>query len=533
MPVGVKDVKDKYVLPLNERQSGTHHTALRYTVVLYLNTTIVKNGRRFGNLRGPATLSWDTRLTWDGQGRASPVGITAEGRSRLTSDSKRRLLTKLVKPQAMSVDPQTGAMVADDTVMEQDAFGILIAGDLCPRNRTEPLILAGRSKEILADVLPILAGSSLSAVNLETPLTRAETPIPKSGPNLKVDPACLHIVTEAGFDVASCANNHIGDFGPQACLDTLACVRDHGIRTVGAGEDLADARRPAIVEQNGCRVAFLAFAENEFGGATRTAAGANPLHPLRNLQDIRAVCGEADITIVLIHGGNEHNPVPSPRMQSTYRAFAAAGASAVVAGHTHCPQGIEFWNGTPIIYSLGNFLFDEPAPGKNSNALWWVGYLVRLRFVGSRACGVDVFPYTFAPDATRIRAYQGAQRTGFLQYLDFLSQILQHAEATQRYWDAWCAIMGPRFIPLLSRLRDWPTDMTDEKQLSDLLVVRNLHTCEAHCELLTSYLRMAVEDRLEAAADYIPRIKDLQAGRIPGSDRGFLDPGIDPMTSDE
>ena len=140
-----------------------------------------------------------------------------------------------------------------------------------------------------------------------------------------------------------------------------------------------------------------------------------------------------------MHGGNEYNPVPSPRMVKTYRAFAEAGASAVVAMHTHCPQGIEIHNGIPIIYSLGNFLFDIPEP---EDSLWWKGYMVNISFNKNKASDLEIIPYTFGPDDSQIRLLKDGEREGFLRYISYLSEIIGDDKELEHFWQGWCAMRG-------------------------------------------------------------------------------------------
>ena len=180
------------------------------------------------------------------------------------------------------------------------------------------LAISGRSRKVFCEIHSEVARSDLFVVNLEAPLTNTGSPVAKSGPNLRCDPRCVELLRAGGVDVAVCANNHIGDFGPAAVMETFQQSARNDIATVGAGASLAEARRPLIVEKNGQCIAFLAFAENELCTATEDSAGSSPLNTLRNIRDISAAAQEADTTVVLIHGGNEHCPVPSPRMVQLY-----------------------------------------------------------------------------------------------------------------------------------------------------------------------------------------------------------------------
>lgn len=395
---------------------------------------------------------------------------------------------------------------------------VLVAGDLCPWGRTEEAILRGQERDILADMQTVLSEKDLSIVNLEAPLTPQVSPIPKTGPNLRADPGAAALVTAGGFDVAACANNHIGDHGAQGVLDTLHVLRDNGIAALGAGENAGRAAAPLFFERKGLRIALLAFAEHEFGTATADSPGSAALDPLANIAQIRDAAARADAVLVLVHGGNEFNPVPSPRMKQTYRAFAEAGASAVIGGHTHCPQGIENWKGVPIVYSLGNFLFDwQP----EWSGLWYHGMVVRIRIAAGGALSLTSLPYSFSRDARRVTPLSGVDREAFLKYLERISGILVDDPRAQRFWEGWCVMKGMDGIGWIQRFA-YPFDRSDPDKVFTALAARNIFTCEAHCETTRQFLRLVEENRVEEAGAVIPQIKELQntAWRVPDSTEG-------------
>jgi Putative enzyme of poly-gamma-glutamate biosynthesis (capsule formation) len=400
-----------------------------------------------------------------------------------------------------------------ESTESKNAVKILFTGDLCPIGRTEKLIFRGKSNEILSGIYQILSDKDLLVVNLESPLVESGFPIKKSGPNLKLLPVCVEFLKAAGVDVACLANNHIGDYGADAVIDTIEVLKKNGIKTAGAGACLEDARKPLIIELKGKRVAILAYAENEFGIADLNIPGSSPLDPIDNIKQIRKVSTEAEIIIVVIHGGNEYNPMPSPRAVKTYRAFAENGASLVVAMHTHCPQGIEIYNGTPIIYSLGNFLFDWPMPGMAppDENFWWKGYMASISFEGEKASRVEAIPCTFGPDASCVKALEYAEKEGFLVYLDYLSKLIADEKELNLLWYGWCALKGPQWLKDLEGA-GYPPERMDEESLMKCLDARNAFTCESHNELTSTYLRMICENKVGMGVEQIQRIERLQKG---------------------
>ena len=385
---------------------------------------------------------------------------------------------------------------------------LLIAGDCCPRNECEELVISGKSADIIADVKLLLEDCDLSMVQFETPLSNNGEAIYKAGPNIRVAPECVSFIKECGFDITALANNHIGDYGPEPVMDTIKVLDDNGIKHMGAGKNLENARRPLFVEKNGLRLAFLNYAENEFGGATRTSPGASTLEPCVNIGQIREVSQHADITLVIVHGGNEFNPVPSPRMKKTYRAFVDAGADAVVNIHAHCPQGIELWNGAPIIYCPGNFYFDSNfdfCP----KTMWTIGYMVKLKLDKNGAFALSVYPYNIELDGSKINLFTGEKKEKFNAYLAEISAIIKDEDKADRMFEAWAAGHGRNFLQYYAPFVDTGSFDKDPKELPTSPAARNLLTCEAHNELFTTHMRLYLDRRLDEAKKLIPEIERL------------------------
>jgi poly-gamma-glutamate capsule biosynthesis protein CapA/YwtB (metallophosphatase superfamily) len=142
---------------------------------------------------------------------------------------------------------------------------IIVGGDTCPIGRNRGLFEVGDARALLDDLLPEFEQADLSIVNLECPLIRKESPILKEGPVLGAPEACVNGLKAMGVDVAGLANNHIMDHGAQGLRTTIGALQEHGIAHVGAGENLAEARKILVREIKGVRIGILAMAEHEFG----------------------------------------------------------------------------------------------------------------------------------------------------------------------------------------------------------------------------------------------------------------------------
>jgi poly-gamma-glutamate synthesis protein (capsule biosynthesis protein) len=388
---------------------------------------------------------------------------------------------------------------------------LAVAGDCCPWQDTITDISAGKSSEILKAVQPFLDKSDLSIVQWESPLTNSVTPKAKSGATVKCPPECVEFIKAAGFDVALLANNHIGDFGSESVIETIDILNKKDIKHVGAGKNITDAAKPLFLQRRGFKIGIVNIAEHEFGIAANDKAGFAPLEPLETIKIIKAVSEKTDICLVIVHGGNEYNPIPSPRMVRNSRAFAEAGADAVINIHTHCPQGIELWKGVPIIYSTGNFFFPSPWMNFKRQDFWWTGYLPRISFDKKGAFSIEITPYTFSPNPWKIEPFDRKRKGNFCKYLAIISAIIENDGELHEYFDAWCLQMGSATISLIKNLvSSWPIDYTVDSQVEKMLPLRNLLTCEAHSEMISNFIQMIVEYRIADAKKYSKKLQKLR-----------------------
>ncbi|MFQ3535597.1 MAG: CapA family protein [Aggregatilineales bacterium] len=221
-------------------------------------------------------------------------------------------------------------------------------------------------------VAELLRNADLTVGNLECVLSNLGVPARKRYP-LRCAEA-LEALRWAGFDVLSLANNHAMDFSGQALLDMISRLNNVGIATVGAGANLRQARRPAVVLRNGVRIAFLGyvnvpqdgppfFFRNDLTAATETSAGvawanADSEGVAMIQADVRAAHELADVVIVLLHAGIEYSRTPNAVQRTLAYAAIDAGAAAVIGAHPHVLQGMQQYKNGLIAYSLGNFVFD-------------------------------------------------------------------------------------------------------------------------------------------------------------------------------
>lgn len=194
-------------------------------------------------------------------------------------------------------------------------------------------------------------------------------------------------LTYAGFDIVTLANNHANGEGQTVFADQRRLLSNAGILHCGGGDSLAEATTPAIKAAKGMRVAILSYDNIMPQGpfATETSWGLAPINVDTLPADLAAARRQADLVIPYFHWGIEYTKDPTSYQQGVARAAIDAGADMVLGNHPHWTQAIERYNGKLIIYSMGNFVFDqdwseETLEGMLLHLYWRAGKLVSVRF---------------------------------------------------------------------------------------------------------------------------------------------------------
>ena len=173
----------------------------------------------------------------------------------------------------------------------------------------------------------------------------------------------------AGFDVLTLANNHSGDYGRDALLDTIRYTRAAGMKTIGAGANATIAMRPALVEAGGVRIAFLGFSDiNPLGfSATTTTPGTARADPEAMARAVRAARRHADVVVCFMHWGVELHGAPDSRQGQLASACIGSGAQVVLGAHPHVLGPVlRPTSRTLVAWTLGNFVF--PSSGVTSRS---------------------------------------------------------------------------------------------------------------------------------------------------------------------
>jgi poly-gamma-glutamate capsule biosynthesis protein CapA/YwtB (metallophosphatase superfamily) len=266
---------------------------------------------------------------------------------------------------------------------QSDEVRILAVGDIQP-DRSDP-------ETLFEGVRPLFEWADLRFAQLECTISdKGIVRTDVRNPAHRVHPRNLAALKSAPFDLVSYAGNNNLDYGLEAFEDTLTALSAAGIKYVGAGSDIAEARSPVICEVQGTTLAFVNFCsilrDGYAAGVNRP--GISPLRvstfyePVENvyeqpgtpartvtmvdLGDMQAMTdavtdakARADVCIALFHWGVHFTHDLSPYQPAVAKAAIDAGADLVVGTHPHCLQGIDVYKGKVIFYSLGNFAFEQ------------------------------------------------------------------------------------------------------------------------------------------------------------------------------
>jgi poly-gamma-glutamate synthesis protein (capsule biosynthesis protein) len=280
------------------------------------------------------------------------------------------------------------------------------------------------------DVRELLQPYDVVCANLENPVAEGGSPDPVQDPNVtfRAHPGTLNVLKTLGVTVVSLGNNHMLDYGEGALAETLDRLDAAGIRWVGAGRNYEEANRPLVMNIRGRRVAFLSYAfiySVNTRMATRRGAGVSDHRLSRILAQVRQLCRAGHDVIVMSHWGHEYSFYPLPYQMRAARRMIDAGARLVLGHGPHYPQGMERYRDGEIVYSLGNFIFDEPQKFANRSFV----YGVDVDDTGT-ARRSEVFPVHLRQHVPVL--VEGAERRRLTRLIETLSTAYRGKD--RRFW---------------------------------------------------------------------------------------------------
>ena len=282
-------------------------------------------------------------------------------------------------------------LLAADTRGGDDGLRIVFAGDIMLDGGPGHIITNGGDP--FAKLEKVLRDGDLTVGNLECAIVKRGHAVDK--PYTFRGPAAALPLLKKYFSALSIANNHSADWGKPGFLTELELLRETGIPFFGGGANASDARRPLILTAAGKRVALLgysAYPPRSFAAGPSTP-GTAWLVEKDAIRDIKRAREQADFVVLYLHWGEDAEPVVTEEQKTMGRALIDAGADAIVGTHPHFIQETEWYKEKPIVYSIGNFVFDyypfDPPV--------WKGRIVRLTLGKPGRPGVENFDVEMDP----------------------------------------------------------------------------------------------------------------------------------------
>jgi len=356
------------------------------------------------------------------------LGGTGSQDGELTGDAGAEIVIQAVD------DGQTGAEIVIETedtgdeqelgtqglrTQEPESIRLLFAGDVLLSDHVlQAWEKAGGISGVLDEGYRSLIGDAdYFLVNEEFPFSSRGTKAADKQYTFRLPPEKVEIFHQMGIDGVTLANNHALDYGQDALLDTCQVLDEAGILHTGAGKDLDTACQAMVLEAAGKSIAVI--------GATRVipvsdwAAGKNhpgmlaTYDPSLLLEQIRALKKKHDYVIVYVHWGIERAEKPEDYQRSLGKQYIDAGADLVIGAHPHVLQGIEYYQGKPIVYSLGNFVFGSSIPRT---------MVLEVELLPSMQ--IRIYPGTSSAGYTRMHP-EGQAREEAYRYLEQISFGIQ------------------------------------------------------------------------------------------------------------
>ena len=238
---------------------------------------------------------------------------------------------------------------------------LLAFGDVNLGRAVGKELLKGNIEYPFRYVRDTLSQADIVFVNLESQLTEqnGETQHPKYNLIFCGPRSGASSLRDAHISVVSNANNHAYDYGRRALRETILYLDSVGVACVGTSIDSVQDCSPVVLERSGIRVGFLAYTQfMNYKGSWVGHVALFDEH--RVASDIASLRTKADFIVVSYHGGTEYVDRPPGTVKRDFRIIADAGADVVLGHHPHYVQGIEWYNKTLFLYSLGNFVFYQP-----------------------------------------------------------------------------------------------------------------------------------------------------------------------------
>lgn len=318
--------------------------------------------------------------------------------------------------------------VSEPEIIEPVTINISAVGDIMLGRYVATLIKDGY-EEPFSNVKCLFTESDIKFGNLECVLSDSELDNIKGKAKnfcLKGPSDMINVLETVGFNVLSLANNHIYDYSHDGLIDTISTLNNNGIKTIGAGENLEEARKLEIIEVKGRKIGFLGYTDlayvnfsdkNQIPAASEIKSGVAPLKEEFILEDIEKTKPKCDLLFISLHWSDEYTHIPKDSQIELAHKIIDAGADGILGHHAHNLQGVEVYKDKPIIYNMGNFIFDQNDDMNKDSAVF------NLTFVDDSFEKLEIIPCRIESKRRTVVA-EGEKYERIVEHLVKFSDVL-------------------------------------------------------------------------------------------------------------
>jgi len=301
------------------------------------------------------------------------------------------------------------------------AVGDIMLGEqlLCNNFGVKKIIQKNGTDYLFEEVIPLFRDGDIVFGNLECSFMKRNSKTDGKSFFFFADPDIVKGLKNAHFNVLSVANNHVMENGREYFINTIQILKDNGITPVGI------KKKYDLINIKGHRIAFLAYSFIEDSISNTCYNKVQSENTI--IEDIRNVKRVSDFIIVSLHWGCEYVPYPSPDQIQIGRKFVDAGADTILGGHPHVTQGFEIYKDRPIIYSLGNFIFDLTfIPPTNES------FIAEINIGDSPgSIKVNIIPFLINMHTYRPQLLEGSQKDTFLKNVSLSSNLFENRSLSE------------------------------------------------------------------------------------------------------
>tara|TARA_B100001057_G_C22867481_1_gene957218 strand:+ start:3109 stop:4248 length:1140 start_codon:yes stop_codon:yes gene_type:complete len=363
-----------------------------------------------------------------------------------------------------------------------------IVGDICiPEGFPVPKL-----NQIDHKIKEDFTNQDLTIGNLECPITLSNDAIEKNGPHLRGSEEFLSLLKEINFNLFTLGNNHIMDYGIQGLKDTVASCEKNNIQFTGVDfKDINSFPYYYTYEKEGIKLGILNVAEIEFSSTTKKDPGALRYDLVEIYKQIKKIKKHCDKLILIIHGGIENFELPSSQQVKDYRFLAEVGADMIICHHSHKVSGYEIYNGTPIFYGIGNFMFHA----KQKPNDWYIGMQLNILISDKIVFEIKINQYDIKTNTLRRVSKQ--KYKVYKSLIERLSHIIKDEELLEQELDLFADLHADYYFKVLhNKTSRWQRILIDRFKMHSLFLKKeqnlrliNYFYCDSHSFMIKKILK--------------------------------------------